>query len=38
MTKPNSYSTVTMVDLVPTVEEYITLLRCLRIQVNKAYS
>ncbi|MBA0700374.1 hypothetical protein Goari_027016 [Gossypium aridum] len=26
------------VDLVPTVEEYTTLLRCLRIQVDKAYS
>ncbi|MBA0624375.1 hypothetical protein Godav_009746 [Gossypium davidsonii] len=26
------------VDLVPTVEEYTTLLRCLRIQANKAYS
>ncbi|KAA3483984.1 6-phosphofructo-2-kinase/fructose-2,6-bisphosphatase-like protein [Gossypium australe] len=62
MTKPNSYSTVTMVDkhlfralaqywnpayncftfgkvdLVPTVEEYTTLLRCPRIQADKAYS
>ncbi|MBA0788853.1 hypothetical protein Gotri_027467, partial [Gossypium trilobum] len=26
------------VDLVPTVEEYTALLRCLRIQVDKAYS
>ncbi|MBA0761508.1 hypothetical protein Gotri_024145 [Gossypium trilobum] len=26
------------VDLVPTVEEYTTLLRCPKIQVNKAYS
>ncbi|MBA0731672.1 hypothetical protein Golax_022711 [Gossypium laxum] len=26
------------VDLVPTVEEYTTLLRCPRIQVDKAYS
>ncbi|MBA0787645.1 hypothetical protein Gotri_028116 [Gossypium trilobum] len=26
------------VDLVPTVEEYTTLLRCLRIQVDRAYS
>ncbi|MFQ6655633.1 hypothetical protein Gotur_026104 [Gossypium turneri] len=27
-----------MVDLVPTVEEYTTLLRCPKIQVDKAYS
>ncbi|MFQ6667041.1 hypothetical protein Gotur_033185, partial [Gossypium turneri] len=27
-----------MVDLVPTVEEHTTLLRCLRIQADKAYS
>ncbi|MFQ6655670.1 hypothetical protein Gotur_026125 [Gossypium turneri] len=26
------------VDLTPTVEEYTTLLRCLKIQVDKAYS
>ncbi|MBA0645575.1 hypothetical protein Goklo_013661, partial [Gossypium klotzschianum] len=26
------------VDLVPTVEEYTTLLRCLRIQADKTYS
>ncbi|MFQ6670766.1 hypothetical protein Gotur_035553 [Gossypium turneri] len=26
------------VDLVPTMEEYTTLLRCLRIQVDKVYS
>ncbi|MFQ6665416.1 hypothetical protein Gotur_032157, partial [Gossypium turneri] len=26
------------VDLVPTIEEYITLLRCPRIQADKAYS
>ncbi|MBA0572492.1 hypothetical protein Golob_002831, partial [Gossypium lobatum] len=26
------------VDLVPTVEEYTTLLHCLRIQVDKSYS
>ncbi|MBA0819570.1 hypothetical protein Gohar_021763 [Gossypium harknessii] len=26
------------VDLVPTIEEYTTLLRCLKVQVNKAYS
>ncbi|MBA0811072.1 hypothetical protein Gohar_003007 [Gossypium harknessii] len=26
------------VDLVPTVEEYTTLLRCLKIQIDKAYS
>ncbi|MBA0878770.1 hypothetical protein Goshw_023276 [Gossypium schwendimanii] len=26
------------VDLVPTVEEYTTLLRCLRTQIDKAYS
>ncbi|MBA0784853.1 hypothetical protein Gotri_025835 [Gossypium trilobum] len=26
------------VDLVPTVEEYMTLLRCLRTQIDKAYS
>ncbi|MBA0765557.1 hypothetical protein Gotri_014733 [Gossypium trilobum] len=38
MTKPSSYSTVTMVDLVPTVGEYTTLLRCPRIQGEKAYS
>ncbi|MBA0656019.1 hypothetical protein Goklo_008419 [Gossypium klotzschianum] len=31
MTKPSSYSTVTMVHLVPTVEEYTTLLRCPKI-------
>ncbi|MFQ6660245.1 hypothetical protein Gotur_028843 [Gossypium turneri] len=31
-------SIVTMVDLVPTVEEYTTLLRCPMVQVNKAYS
>ncbi|MBA0780236.1 hypothetical protein Gotri_004363, partial [Gossypium trilobum] len=33
-----SYFTFGKVDLVPTVEEYTTLLRCLRIQVDKAYS
>ncbi|KAK5775640.1 hypothetical protein PVK06_043558 [Gossypium arboreum] len=35
-----AYSCFTLgeVDLVPTVEEYTTLLRCPRIQVNKAYS
>ncbi|KAA3487379.1 spindle pole body component 110-like protein [Gossypium australe] len=33
-----SYSTVTMVDLVPTVEEYTTLLQCPSIQADKAYS
>ncbi|KAA3485076.1 hypothetical protein EPI10_007109 [Gossypium australe] len=38
MTKPISYSTVNMVDLVPTVEEYTTLLCYPRIQVDKAYS
>ncbi|MBA0783297.1 hypothetical protein Gotri_001030 [Gossypium trilobum] len=46
MTKLSSYSTVTMVissftfrkvDLVPTVEEYITLLCCPKIQADKAY-
>ncbi|MBA0878692.1 hypothetical protein Goshw_026799 [Gossypium schwendimanii] len=26
------------VDLVPTIEEYTTLIRCLRIQVDKAYA
>ncbi|MBA0672033.1 hypothetical protein Goklo_024785, partial [Gossypium klotzschianum] len=26
------------VDLVPTIEEYTALLRCLRFQINKAYS
>ncbi|MBA0880176.1 hypothetical protein Goshw_012460, partial [Gossypium schwendimanii] len=30
--------TIRKVDLVPTVEEYTTLLRCPKIQVNKAYS
>ncbi|MBA0780691.1 hypothetical protein Gotri_004764 [Gossypium trilobum] len=38
MTKTSSYSTVTIVDLVPTVEEYTTLLCCPRIQADKAYS
>ncbi|MBA0765718.1 hypothetical protein Gotri_014872 [Gossypium trilobum] len=46
MMKSNIYSTMNMViclifgklDLVQTVEEYITLLCYLRIQVNKAYS
>ncbi|MBA0756295.1 hypothetical protein Gogos_020384 [Gossypium gossypioides] len=36
----NTYSCFTFgkVDLVPTIEEYTTLLRCPRIQVDKAYS
>ncbi|MBA0819863.1 hypothetical protein Gohar_021203 [Gossypium harknessii] len=36
----SSYSCFTFgrVDLVPTVEEYTTLLRCPKIQVDKAYS
>ncbi|MBA0756080.1 hypothetical protein Gogos_021793 [Gossypium gossypioides] len=36
----NTYSCFTFgkIDLVPTVEEYTTLLRCPRIQVDKAYS
>ncbi|MBA0786746.1 hypothetical protein Gotri_000152, partial [Gossypium trilobum] len=38
MMKPNSYSTMTMVDLVPTVEDYTTQLRCPRIQADKTYS
>ncbi|MBA0664690.1 hypothetical protein Goklo_004654 [Gossypium klotzschianum] len=33
-----SYFTFGKVDLVPTVEEYTTLLRCLSIQADKAYS
>ncbi|MBA0672899.1 hypothetical protein Goklo_024508, partial [Gossypium klotzschianum] len=33
-----SYSTFKKVDLVPTVEEYTTLLRCSKIHVDKAYS
>ncbi|KAA3477293.1 6-phosphofructo-2-kinase/fructose-2,6-bisphosphatase-like protein [Gossypium australe] len=33
-----SYFTFGKVDLVPTVKEYTTLLRCPRIQVDKAYS
>ncbi|MBA0880594.1 hypothetical protein Goshw_019472 [Gossypium schwendimanii] len=33
-----SWFTFRKTDLVPTVEEYTTLLRCLRIQANKAYS
>ncbi|MBA0777758.1 hypothetical protein Gotri_005735, partial [Gossypium trilobum] len=33
-----SYSTFEKVDLVPTVEEYTTLLRCSKIQVDKANS
>ncbi|MFQ6629546.1 hypothetical protein Gotur_007637, partial [Gossypium turneri] len=33
-----SYFTSGKVDLVPTIEEYTTLLRCPRIQVDKAYS
>ncbi|MBA0649684.1 hypothetical protein Goklo_017221, partial [Gossypium klotzschianum] len=38
MMKPSSYSTETMVDFVPIVEKYTTLLRCPRIQEDKAYS
>ncbi|MBA0656005.1 hypothetical protein Goklo_008411, partial [Gossypium klotzschianum] len=38
MTKPSSYSTLTMVDLVPIIKEYTTLLRCPRIQAEKAYT
>ncbi|MBA0635923.1 hypothetical protein Godav_025891, partial [Gossypium davidsonii] len=33
-----SYFTFGEVDLVPTIEEYTVLLRCLRIQVDKIYS
>ncbi|MBA0669377.1 hypothetical protein Goklo_024299 [Gossypium klotzschianum] len=33
-----SYFTFRKIDLVPTVEEYTTLLRCPRIQADKAYS
>ncbi|MFQ6646241.1 hypothetical protein Gotur_019108 [Gossypium turneri] len=36
--RSDSSSTATMVDLVPTVEEYTTLLRCPKVQVDKAYS
>ncbi|MFQ6669789.1 hypothetical protein Gotur_034901 [Gossypium turneri] len=36
--KSDSSSTVTMVDLVPIVEEYTALLRCPKVQVDKAYS
>ncbi|MBA0770131.1 hypothetical protein Gotri_018804, partial [Gossypium trilobum] len=35
--KSSSSFTVTMVNLAPTVEEYTTLLRCPKIQVDKAY-
>ncbi|MBA0670936.1 hypothetical protein Goklo_024550, partial [Gossypium klotzschianum] len=33
-----SYFTFGKVDLVPTIEEYMALLRCLKIQVDKVYS
>ncbi|MBA0730126.1 hypothetical protein Golax_023303 [Gossypium laxum] len=33
-----NYFTFRRVNLVPTVEEYTTLLQCLKIQVGKAYS
>ncbi|MBA0577829.1 hypothetical protein Golob_027582, partial [Gossypium lobatum] len=38
MMRSNNYSTAIMVDLVPIVEEYTTLLRCPKIQTDKAYS
>ncbi|MBA0792731.1 hypothetical protein Gohar_017205 [Gossypium harknessii] len=34
----NNLQELKEVDLVPTIEEYITLLRCPRIQADKAYS
>ncbi|MFQ6650323.1 hypothetical protein Gotur_022317 [Gossypium turneri] len=36
--RSDNSSTVTMVDLVPIVEEYTTLLWCPKVQVDKAYS
>ncbi|MFQ6640783.1 hypothetical protein Gotur_014945 [Gossypium turneri] len=38
MMKSNSCFTFGKVDMVPTMEEYTALLRCSRIQADKAYS
>ncbi|MBA0643988.1 hypothetical protein Goklo_028224 [Gossypium klotzschianum] len=38
LTERYAYFTFGIVDLVPTVEEYTTLLRCPKIQVDKVYS